>query len=46
MIPELYYLVATALLTAVIWIPYALNCIIVGGLMNATGPHANAVENL
>jgi uncharacterized MAPEG superfamily protein len=41
MTPELYYLAATALLTAVIWLPYALNYIIAGGLMNAVGPHAD-----
>lgn len=41
MTPELYYLAATALLTAVIWVPYALNYIIAGGLMNAVGPHAD-----
>lgn len=40
MTPELYYLAATSLLTAVIWVPYALNYIIAGGLMNAVGPHA------
>lgn len=41
MTPELTYLAATALLTAVIWVPYALNYIIVGGLLNAVGPHAD-----
>lgn len=40
MTPELYYLTASALLT-VIWVPYALNYIIVGGLLNAVGPHAD-----
>ena len=39
MTPELYYLAATALLTAVIWLPYAVDFIIKGGLMNAIGPH-------
>lgn len=45
MSPELYYLAAVALLTAVIWVPYALNYIIAGGLMNAVGPHAD-VDNM
>ncbi len=42
---ELFYLVAVALLTAVIWVPYALNYIVAGGLMNAVGPHAD-IDNM
>jgi len=45
MSPELHYLTAVALLTAVIWVPYALNYIIAGGLMNAVGPHAD-IDNM
>lgn len=36
---ELYYLAATSLLTAIIWMPYAVNFIMTGGLQNAVGPH-------
>lgn len=42
---ELYYLAAVSLLTGLIWMPYALNYIIAGGLMNAVGPH-NDIDNM
>ncbi|ORU90377.1 MAG: hypothetical protein A6F71_05260 [Cycloclasticus sp. symbiont of Poecilosclerida sp. M] len=42
---ELFYLTAVALLTAAIWVPYTLNYIIAGGLMNAVGPHAD-IDNM
>jgi uncharacterized MAPEG superfamily protein len=42
---ELFYLAAVSLLTAAIWVPYALNYIIAGGLMNAIGPHAD-IDNM